>query len=252
MAEHLFHSLLQLFWPASCGQCGRPLLLDEALACRACLRKHSAAQSVLLDEGLRVNAAFSYQGPVREWIRHVKEHPAPRMLARMAEADRRPGLRGAAWLCPVPLGPAARRERGHNQAECIARSLSLSTENLVTRPLLRCTRDLRGHKSLGRKARLGLHRGYRMRRGAKELAAFAPGVWLVDDVVTTGATLAECAEVLRGAGFRVPGALVLARTPCSMDQTLPVQPSITMIRGSFEPFGKLPGSPCRNAARISS
>lgn len=128
----------------------------------------------------------------------------------MAPAARRLVEAGASpRLVPVPLSPGRLRERGFNQAERLARSLSTGTgwpvsEELVRRP------GGRRQARLGRRARRSNVRG----RFALGTPADDPGrepVLLVDDVVTTGATAGACVEALRAGGRRVLGVVSFAR-----------------------------------------
>jgi ComF family protein len=112
----------------------------------------------------------------------------------------------AAALVPVPLHPTRRRARGYNQAELLARELSRSTGLSIDLSLVRIRET---------SSQVGLT----MReREANVAGAFewqrddAPRtVILVDDVCTTGATLAECAAVLKLKGARSVYAVTAAR-----------------------------------------
>jgi ComF family protein len=110
-------------------------------------------------------------------------------------------------LCPVPLHWMRHMERGFNQSACIAECLSNHTQ-LPVRHLLRRTRDT-GHQAWrSREARLhAMNDSFSMRRVRK----IPKHVVLVDDIVTTGATLHECAKVLQKAGVQRIDAWVIAR-----------------------------------------
>jgi predicted amidophosphoribosyltransferase len=113
-------------------------------------------------------------------------------------------------LVPVPLHPARARRRGFNQAERLAASIGRRTGLPVTDCLAR--RGPAGERQLGRgrEERLGGIAGsIELRRGVPA----PPRAVLVDDVVTTGATLAACAAALRDAGSREVAAVAYARTP---------------------------------------
>jgi ComF family protein len=112
-------------------------------------------------------------------------------------------------IVPVPLHTSRRRSRGYNQAEVVARALaSVFPEAAVEFPLVRVrrtssqttlTREQRGRNVAG---------AFALRRG---LPAVTPGPYLlVDDVLTTGATLHAAASVLRRAGATTISAFTLA------------------------------------------
>jgi ComF family protein len=102
------------------------------------------------------------------------------------------------WIVPVPLHWRRRRWRGFNQAEILARHLSESTRIPLKPNALRRVRATR------MQVRLPAHRRAENVRGAFALRpgsySSLPGIILVDDVVTGGHTVLECARVLRAGG----------------------------------------------------
>ena len=164
-------------------------------------------------DALAVWAPVAYEGPARALVGALKYRGARDLAGPMAAwiAGNAPLLLLAepARLVPVPLHPSRRRRRGFNQAELIARELArragLSVDDCLAR------RGPAGRQvGRGRAERLeGPHGHIEMRRDR------APPlhVLLVDDVVTTGATLGACAQALRAAGSLRVGAVAFARTP---------------------------------------
>ncbi|HJT25652.1 MAG TPA: phosphoribosyltransferase family protein [bacterium] len=115
---------------------------------------------------------------------------------------------GVETLAPVPLSAERERERGYNPAALLAQEIS-KTLNVPFGPLLRKTRSTPPQMSLTREERL------RSPKGAYQFLPQSPlpsKVVLVDDVFTTGATLEECAKVLKKGGVHWVGAIVLGRT----------------------------------------
>jgi predicted amidophosphoribosyltransferase len=104
-------------------------------------------------------------------------------------------------LVPVPTTAARRRERGFDGCELIARSIQRAR---VLNDLVQVAGDRQ--RGRGREARLAA-RGRFTWRG-EPLSGRA--VTLLDDVVTTGATLEDCASVLRAAGAQVERAIAIA------------------------------------------
>jgi ComF family protein len=115
-------------------------------------------------------------------------------------------------LVPMPLHPARLRQRGYNQALELARPLARALHVPVRHDLLSRTRSTRAQTELGAIAR---RRNVRGAFAAKPGVAWPEHVALLDDVMTTGATLAECARVLRRAGVRRIDVWSLARAPTS-------------------------------------
>src|SRR5712691_9140269 len=193
--------------PPGCRRCGRPLE-DWASACGDCPPTVIAWS----------RSPFLYEGPVRaalmrlkfSGLSHVAEAFAPSMAEALARAPPpAPTLGGdrCTVLTWVPLGARRKRERGYDQAEVLAVAVG-SISGWPARSLLR-----RRVETAPQARRSGPER-----RLALE-GAFAPAgpvgalrVVLVDDVLTSGATAAECASVLRGAGAAQVGVLTAARS----------------------------------------
>ena len=137
--------------------------------------------------------ALGFDGPAQALIHALKYSGrlgVADLLVSAAEGEARLIARaGADALVPVPLHASRRRERGFNQAEVLARGLSGPLGVPVAPGWLRRTRPTRTQTGLGRGERVVNVRG-------AFAAAPPPGVGavlLVDDVVTTGATLSEAA-----------------------------------------------------------
>jgi len=109
-------------------------------------------------------------------------------------------------LVPVPLPARRRRRRGYNQAERLAAALAART-GLELCDALRRHDASAPHSGLGRRARLAAEPAIRAQGPVPRRAV------LVDDVITTGATLAACAHALRRAGAAEVAAVAFARTP---------------------------------------
>ncbi|HJQ66687.1 MAG TPA: hypothetical protein VJ816_09935, partial [Gemmatimonadales bacterium] len=115
----------------------------------------------------------------------------------------------AARLIPIPLGAARERRRGYNQSLWLARALGGTWRLPVLTQLLARTRDTPTQTALTPGARLANVAGaFAVRPGV--LRAPVPLV-LVDDVFTTGATLAEAARALEHAGFATISAVTFGR-----------------------------------------
>ena len=152
-----------------------------------------------------------YEGTLREIV-HALKYRGHRSLggplgALMEQADC--GLLAAAdAVVPVPLHPWRHLRRGFNQADELAQALGRP----VWRPLRRQTLGVPQARLSGDQRRVNVRSAYclsRMRAGA--LARRPKYVVLIDDVMTTGATLDACSRVLREGGVEWIGALTLAR-----------------------------------------
>lgn len=197
-----FSAVLDALFPATCFGCG---LAGQTL-CPAC--RPSGRRVVRLPPAaLEVLAAGSYEGPLRTAILAYKRgrRDAGDALAGVLATAMEGSLPERAVFVPVPTAAGRRRERGFDQGVWLAQELGARMRIPVLLALRHCAGDTQRGRS--RSARLAA-RG----RFACTAAALVDGarIVLVDDVVTTGATLADCATVLRACGADVREALVLA------------------------------------------
>ncbi|MCL4235329.1 MAG: ComF family protein, partial [Deltaproteobacteria bacterium] len=122
---------------------------------------------------------------------------------------------GVAWsdfdtAAPVPLHQRRLRERGYNPPLLVARHLLHRTSVALRPELLRRVRDTPPQRGLSRAGRRDNVRGAFAMREGEGVAGLR--VLLIDDVLTTGATAAECARVMLRAGAARVGVVTLART----------------------------------------
>jgi ComF family protein len=199
--------------PPWCERCGQPE--PHFGRCRLCAEWPAALQrarsAVWLDDGARQAVhALKYGGLPR-----IAEDLGE-VMARLAVPER------DAWLVPLPLGPARQRARGYNQSERLAHALAQRWDRPVA-PLLVRVRETATQTALTPEARLANVAGAfevrnaecGMRNGPATLgSAFRipnSALVLVDDVFTTGATLAEAARALERAGARTVVAVTFGR-----------------------------------------
>ncbi len=223
---------LAVLLPVTCAGCGVP---DRALCpeCRTTLdgpliRGRLGASSNEHPSSpppFDTVAAVAYESTVRNALLAFKEQgrtDVARALAvpfgRAAEValddhrDRVPSASGIV-LCPVPQGTASARARGYDPVRMLARRF---TGHHVP-PLLRRVGPARTQKLLGVEERLRNARGTLQARHPLH----GVDVLLIDDVVTSGATLLEAARAVREAGGAVIGAAALAATPLRHPENRP-------------------------------
>ena len=191
---------LSLAFPTWCAGCDLP---DTALCspCRAQLVPEPRRQGA---GGLDIWSGLGFEGVAARVLRAFKEDGrtslaralAPALAAALAAHG--PGVAAV----PVPASPASMRRRGYRPVELVLRRCGARPLRLLR--VARTTGDQRG---LTREARSANVAGSMALRGVIDLP-----VVLVDDVVTTGATLAEAARVLRAGGMQVVGAATVAVT----------------------------------------
>lgn len=194
--------------PDACSRCALPLPANDQAVCGACSRHPPPWQ--------RAVAAFDYRFPVDHLVRRFKFN---RSLAcgeiLMDElADRVTGTTGdpPEIIVPVPLHRFRQFTRGYNQADLIARQLGRKTGIRVISNLLQRIRRTRAQTGLdARQRRTNTQGAFRLK--SRYLEACPPRVALVDDVMTTGATLEACTRVLLSNGVQTVHAWVAARAP---------------------------------------
>ncbi len=192
--------------PPRCAICGRPCASAET-ACTTCaswLAADRGATATLLD-GLEVDWAAPYEGPARGLVAALKFGGRVR-LARTAAVAIARGLAeptDGVTVVAVPASPVRRRSRGFDPAEAIAVELAHLLGAPLARPLVRA----HGPRQVGRGRRERLAAGPAVR----VVGPIPDRLLLVDDVLTTGATLAACVRTLRAAGATELRAAVFAR-----------------------------------------
>ncbi len=162
-------------------------------------------------------SAFAYVGGAKELVRALKfssdRAASIPLAAGICDAYvEAPELHAADVVVPVPLHPKRERERGYNQAELIAAELCGHIGFSMSTDLLRRVRNTKPQSEKSREQRLvGVS-------GAFEASGEASGahVLLIDDVLSTGSTLIECAKALIMAGAAGVMALTAARSGVGM------------------------------------
>lgn len=196
---------------AACPGCGArpPVPQATALTCGACLREPRPWG--------RLVAAGPYDGRLRELILAYKFEGRLELGRQLQElllaAFQRgladfPELSGCELLAPVPLHPRRLLSRGFNQSREIARLLSARRALPIRQEALQRVRRTVPQMELSRGERVENIRGA---FAARPEVVAGRSVLLVDDIMTTGATLEECARTLAAAGAARVDALVLAR-----------------------------------------
>lgn len=176
----------------------------EGRVCRRCVGRETPLRAVL--------AEYAFEGTIRAAILAFKYRGRTRLGPFLTEALAAP-LRNRPLtidlVLPVPLSAERQQARGFNQAELLARPLATAHDWPVATDVLARTRETRQQTELPARERL------RNLAGAFTLiqpdAVAGKRVLLVDDVCTTGATLAACGAPLLEAGAEGVWGIVVAR-----------------------------------------
>ena len=193
--------------PPRCEICSEPAdgQIESAFSCPNCRDRRFAFDCAVV--------GYRSAGPVREIVHQFKyggslylRHLLGEWLAdNLTDARLQTPFSG---IVPVPLHPARRRERGFNQARVLAETLARRTGVPVVEALQRI-RYTSTQTRLDRVSRMeNLRNAFRMRQsvGVSQLHLL-----LIDDVLTTGSTVDECARVLKDAGAASVRVVAVAR-----------------------------------------
>ena len=202
-------SALDLISDPYCPLCGIPFGAKTTIShlCGDCLGSHHRFD--------RARSTGIYQGLIREVINRFKYggqtflvRPLARML--MGPAEELIRLHRIDMIVPVPLHYRRLRQRGFNQASLLARRLGSLLRIPVDYSSLRRTRWTEPQIGLSRNQRAANVKGAFSLKAMEKVKG--KGVLLLDDVLTTGETVNQCARVLQDGGAREVVVLTVART----------------------------------------
>ena len=249
--SHLYDAALALVYPQACGVCTASVeSRHDGVACASCWRatrlfdeqdtlcwkcgafteaavKEDVRKSIRCgecdhDEFSAARACGFYEGALRASVLELKRQPhvVARLARLMLATQQRAPLNSANLIIPVPLHSVRERERGFNQAALIARELArLSQLPLDEHSVVRRVHTERHRAGMDARARRdSVAEAFDIRH--PKLVA-GQRVLLVDDVFTTGATVAACAAVLKEAGAEEVFVLTIARASSFQTQARP-------------------------------
>ncbi len=230
MARNFVSACVNLAYPRRCLACGLDLPFDGrssvCLPCRGHIhRLEPSADSASLGSGLlRVRSFAEYSGPIKEMIHHYKYGGRDALAGEFAEMliscwQENPEFRDADALVPVPSHTVRLRERGYDHIHLLAGALhrllmERSALKQDSRPalgggtLVRTRHSVTQTQLSREERRRNVSDSFALRSGAQVSGL---KVALMDDVVTTGATLEVCARILMRSGAREVVCLTIAR-----------------------------------------
>lgn len=196
-----------------CNRCGHPGFRDPCNWCELLPPYVRAVRSV----------CWTHRGTGSSIVHALKYGRWHAVAGEMAQRMARAGwpadvLAERAALIPVPLAPSRERERGFNQSERLARELAARWKLPVWRDVLERTRATQTQTRLTPGERLANVSGAFRARQPTPQAFRNSHVVLVDDVVTTAATLNACAAALIAGGARIVSYVTFGRAPAAGDR----------------------------------
>jgi len=173
-----------------CSKCGAPLVSEVSIICGECIKEEPAFEYA--------RSFGLYNDPLRKGINLLKYHGKKRLSRPLSELLIKAGIPDADAIIPVPLYHKRLRKREFNQSALISKYLA---EEMKSRLLLDClvkVRDTLPQVGLRYKARVNNIKG--AFKVSNSYLIKDMKIILVDDVVTTGATIRECSRTLKKAG----------------------------------------------------
>ena len=206
--------ILDLLYPPKCAFCGTLVSREDAGICPACLRDlpRTADLRRSADFVTGVTAPLYYEGTVRQAMLRYKFNGAPargevygRLIAGELRRTEKTDFDAVTW---APLSRQRLRRRGYDQARILAEAAA-GELGLPCVPLLRKVRHTPPQSGIGEpEARRANVSGVYTAADAGGTAG--KRILLIDDIITTGATISECARVLLLAGAESVHAAALA------------------------------------------
>lgn len=222
----LFNAFVDFIYPPACLLCGSRLEKDEPFVCRVCRQRFEFIEEPVRD-GQHYQrkmlgkvwfthsvAFFHYSPGMQKLIHCLKYQNSSRLLDLLGdEMSRRmmliPQCMGADSLVPVPLHATRRRERGYNQSLLLAQRISHETGIPVLNHCLKRTRYTTQQAKLSKERRFSNVKGAFIVQHPEFVKTRK--LLVVDDVLTTGSTINECAHALVQAGAEQVVALTIVR-----------------------------------------
>ena len=187
-----------------CRKCGKPLLSDASLTCGSCLRDEPAFHH---GRGFGL-----YEGVLKKGINLLKYHGKKRLARPLSDMliqrGLPPGMQTVDTVVPVPLHHKRLRQREFNQAALLAKHIAAHLKVRLVINSLEKVRDT--SPQVGLRARERMENIKNSFHIANPEGIKNKSILLIDDVVTTGATIRECSKVLKKAGSGDIYALSLA------------------------------------------
>ncbi len=195
--------MLDFFFPSPCLLCGK----NGKPICTNCLLRLQLQLGRTKSHGLEIFYLSIYQDEIAKVITAIKDKGLTSLIIPLLQYCSWPDNWQAVTLVPIPSARQAEIKRGFSHTKLLAKALASKHPNLKVANLLRSKTRRLDQAGLSQKERLdNLAGAFECRTGSTS----ASRVVLIDDVYTTGATMAAARQTLESSGFEVFGCFVLA------------------------------------------
>ncbi|MFC1693284.1 ComF family protein [Candidatus Latescibacterota bacterium] len=207
-ATEIANSLIDFLFPPACLLCGGTFSESKFVCtdCREavilCSYPYNPAPGILNNVDY-VSILLPYDSRCRALIHSLKYHGMPSVGLFLGDlmgrkATRHLSLPEDTLIIPVPLHPARLKERGYNQSERLARGFASFSGHEIGEDILARTRETGTQTALDAEHRARNVQGAFRYSGSQSL--MSRPVIIIDDVMTTGSTISECARALKEGG----------------------------------------------------
>ena len=205
--QFIFHKIRDIIYPNNCAICNQFVEESQNCICKRCFSKFEPTwledwiDKLRFSDGIdEVYSAWYATGFINDMIHNIKYHNQPRLGEelgrRMAEEIPIDELGKIDIITAVPLNSVRNRERGYNQSEWICKGLAKAWDVPYQFNLLKRVKHTTTQTDLTAKERKqNMQDAFIMKEAIGSLS-----VAIIDDVITTGATLSACASVLKTNG----------------------------------------------------
>lgn len=209
--SYLWDIFLNTIYPKEyiCLSCGE---YSEEGLCRKCKREIKLVKDSYIEDYLRINSLCYYKGTIKSLILEFKYHNdynCGDYMANLLIDNFESIIKQSDIITYVPLTKKKKRQRGFNQcefiAQCIGKSFDMEVEKLLLKKI-----NNKEQKTLDSKSRIENVRNvyeYNNRINLKD-----KNILLIDDVITTGATVRECSKILLNNGAKFIQVITIAKS----------------------------------------
>lgn len=216
--------ILDIFFPPRCMVCGEVVSRGIPCECINQLEKIQFPSGAInfVQEGklheyvTAIWVCYSYQEPIKKMISRFKFEDEPELSAQFGDMLYTRFVEDSLqqrfdFLLAIPVSEETRKERGYSQTELLAKQLSEKCQVPILQNVLVKTKETAKQTSLSRAGRLTNVKGAFTVLHPEQVKGKT--ICLVDDIITTGSTLQECAKTLLNAGAENIYSICIASTP---------------------------------------